>query len=308
MWRRGGAGLQGTGLPAPCRPVTGCTARGRSRAASECWVPHPERGENGGGISGPESSYYAGRSEAAAGRALGGQVAAVQGPSTRGQCCLGSGTGMRRHRAPRPLAAPGVSPPTCLVTPCPQVTRCPVQEGTASELVPRTQSPGLPRPSAQLLRAGSQGDRSKTCASPGYFCLERGFSFHVGRALDGAGERRVVWASCPGLPSCWKKQGLSCPLGQSWTWADPRRRDAESRGGPVCSLMGVKDPSGTWGGVGCGPSCVVSGGGCHIKPDSWGGGWGEHLSGLEAFSSASSLLQGAGGEPLTQKKKLQKVQ
>lgn len=59
--------------------------------------------------------------------------------------------------------------------------------------------------------------------------------------------------------------------------------------------------------MGFGPSFMVSGGGCHIKPDSRGGGWGEHLSGQEAFSSAPSLLQGAGGEPLTQKKKLQKV-
>ena len=54
----------------------------------------------------------------------------------------------------------------------------------------------------------------------------------------------------PGSSSCWKKQGLSCPLRAVLDVADPWRRGAESRGGPVCSLMGVKDPSGDLGGRG----------------------------------------------------------
>ena len=204
----GGAGPQGPGLPAPCRPVTGCTARGRSRAASECWAPHPERGENGGGISGPESSYSAGGPRRPPGN-LGGQAAAARGPSTRGQCCPGSGTGMGRPRRSVPRH-PGRSPSShlpghpCPGDPLPRPGGHCCRAGAPS---PRTQSPGLPRPSAQLLRAGSQGGRPERCASPGYFCLERGFSFHVGRALDGAGERRVVWASCRGPPPAGRSRG-----------------------------------------------------------------------------------------------------
>ena len=86
--------------------------------------------------------------------------------------------------------------------------------------------------------------RPKTFAFPRLFLPGKGFFLPRGKCPGWSRGEEGGAGVLPRSSLLLEEAGVELSPPVSPGRVGPQRRDAESRGGPVCSLMGLKDPSG----------------------------------------------------------------